>query len=78
MKPEWIPFYASFGTMILLYLIGYMAKIEILTFKLSFSNTEIALLPIAAGFAAGLISQWILKRKGKGHESGPGDNGAAK
>ncbi|TYS18544.1 ATPase [Rossellomorea vietnamensis] len=63
MKPEWIPMYVSFGTMISLYLIGYLAKIKILTFKLSFSNTEIALLPIAAGFAACLISQWILKRK---------------
>ncbi|MGD6967334.1 ATPase [Rossellomorea vietnamensis] len=65
MKPEWISLLVSFGTITLLYLIGYMAKIEILTFRLLFSYTEIALLPIAAGFAAGWISQWILKKREK-------------
>ncbi|TYS01681.1 ATPase [Rossellomorea vietnamensis] len=63
LKRDWIPLIVSFATMTVLYLIGYFARIEVLTFKLSFSYTEISLVPIAAGFAAGMISQWVLKKK---------------
>ena len=62
-KPFWIPFLASFGTMILLYIIGYIADIDFLIFKISISYTEIALLPIADGNLVGFISERIIKLK---------------
>ncbi|MEH7253688.1 ATPase [Neobacillus niacini] len=62
-KSVWIPLMASFGTMILLYIIGYIADIEFLIFKISLSETEIALLPIAVGMLVGFISERMIKFK---------------
>ena len=62
-KSFWIPLLASFGTMILLYIIGFIADIDFLVFKISLSDTEIALLPIAVGILVGFISEHIIKLK---------------
>ena len=62
-KSFWIPLMASFGTMILLYIIGFIADIDFLIFKISLSETEIALLPIAVGMLVGFISERIIKLK---------------
>ena len=62
-KSFWIPLMASFGTMILLYIIGFIADIDFLIFKISLSDTEIALLPIAVGMLVGFISERIIKSK---------------
>lgn len=64
-KPFWIPLIASFGTMILLYLIGFIADLDFLVFRISFSSTEIALLPIAVGILVGFISEFIIKMKAR-------------
>ena len=58
-----IPLIASFGTMILLYIIGFIANIDFLVFKVSPTNTEIALLPIVVGILVGFISERIIKWK---------------
>lgn len=60
-KTFWIPLLASFGTMSLLYIIGYIAKIDLLLFKLSLSYTEISLLPILVGIAIGFICERMIK-----------------
>jgi hypothetical protein len=69
-KPFWIPLLAAFGSMAFLYLIGFIFDIPILAFKFFQNesvtngfvmNTEIALLPIAVGFAIGLIVERIVK-----------------
>ena len=60
-KSFWIPLMASFGTMILLYIIGFIADIDFLIFKISLSDTEFALLPIAVGMLVGFISERIIK-----------------
>jgi prepilin signal peptidase PulO-like enzyme (type II secretory pathway) len=62
-KSFWLPLMASFGTMILLYIIGFIADIDFLIFKISLSDTEIALLPIAVGMLVGVISERIIKSK---------------
>ena len=62
-KSLWIPLIASFGTMILLYIIGFIANIDFLVFKVSLSYTEIALLPIVVGIVVGFISERIIKLK---------------
>ena len=62
-KPFWIPLIAAFGTMLVLYLIGFVGKIDFLAFKVSSSYTEIALLPIVLGIGVGFISERIMKSK---------------
>ena len=62
-KSFWIPLIASFGTMILLYIIGFIANIDFLVFKVSLSYTEISLLPIVVGILVGFISERIIKLK---------------
>ncbi|MDR7075814.1 hypothetical protein J2Y03_000802 [Neobacillus niacini] len=64
-KPFWIPLIASFGTMILLYLIGFIADLDFLVFRISISFSEIALLPIAVGILVGFISEFIIKMKAR-------------
>lgn len=51
----------GFGTMALLYIIGFVANIDILIFKVSNSNTEIAFLPIVIGLIVVLISGRMMK-----------------
>jgi hypothetical protein len=62
-KAFWIPLIASFGTMILLYVIGFIANIDVLLFKVSLTYTEISLLPIVVGIVVGFISERIIKLK---------------
>ena len=62
-KSLWYPLMASLGTMILLYIIGYITDIDVLIFKISLSYTEIALLPIGVGLLVGFISERIIKSK---------------
>ncbi|AOV08153.1 hypothetical protein [Sporosarcina ureilytica] len=62
-KSYWMLLIASLGTMIMLYIIGSIADIEILRFKHSSSNIEIAFLPIVVGFLIALIGNRIIKRK---------------
>jgi hypothetical protein len=52
---------ASIGTMILLYMIGFIADIKILTLIISPSYTEIAFLPIVVGILIAIISERIIK-----------------
>ena len=58
----------SIGAMVLLYLIGFIANIDFLVFKISPSNTEIALLPIAVGLLIAFISDGVIKYKSKKHD----------
>ena len=51
----------SIGAMVLLYLIGFIANIDFLVFKISPSSTEITLLPIAVGLLIAFISDGIIK-----------------
>lgn len=53
----------SIGAMVLLYLIGFIAKIDILVFNISPSKTEIAFLPIVVGLLIALIGDGIIKYK---------------
>ncbi|MHA6260039.1 ATPase [Sporosarcina sp. CAU 1771] len=62
-KTLWIPLSAAFGTMIVLYLIGAIANIDILHIKLSLTHTEISFIPVFAGMLVGFISERILKAK---------------
>ena len=62
-KSFWIPLMASFGTMILLYIIGFIADIDFLKLKISLSDAEISLLPIVVGMLVGFISERIIKLK---------------
>ena len=60
-KTVWISFVLGFGTMALLYIIGFVANIEILIFKVTNSSTEIAFLPIIIGLIVVLISGRMMK-----------------
>lgn len=58
-----IPIIAAFGTMILLYIIGFLANIDFLVFKVTSSSTEVALLPIFLGLVVAVIIERIFKLK---------------
>ena len=60
-KSVWISLILGFGTMALLYLIGFVANIDILIFKVTNSSTEIAFLPIVIGLIVVLISGRMMK-----------------
>lgn len=62
-KTVWIPLVLGFGTMALLYIIGFIANLDILIFKVSNSSTEVALLPIVLGLLVIFISERIMKSK---------------
>jgi hypothetical protein len=64
-KSFWIPLVAAFGTMILLYIIGFIGNNDILIFKVSFTYTEISLVPIVIGILVGFISERIIKLKSR-------------
>ena len=59
----------SIGAMVFLYLIGFIANIDFLVFKISPSSIEIALLPIAVGLLIAFISDAIIKYKFQKHEN---------
>ena len=56
-----IPLVLGFGTMTLLYIIGFVANIDILIFKVSNSSTEVAFLPIVIGLIVVVISERMMK-----------------
>ena len=56
-----IPLVLGFGMMALLYIIGFVANIDILIFKVSNSSTEVAFLPIVIGLIVVLISGKMMK-----------------
>ena len=58
-------FIVSIVAMILLYIIGFIANIDVLVFKISPSNTEIAFLPIVVGLLVAYISEGIIKYKSR-------------
>ena len=60
-KTDWISLVLGFGTMALLYIIGYAANMDILIFKVSSSSTEVAFLPIVIGLLVAVISARIMK-----------------
>ena len=60
-KTAWISLMLGFGTMAILYIIGFVANIDILIFKVSDSSTEVAFLPIIIGLIVVLISERIMK-----------------
>ncbi len=63
-KSTWIPVLLSFGTMILLYLIGYIFDLSIFKFKYSLNgNAEIALLPIAIGLVVVIVVDRMVKSR---------------
>ena len=47
--------------MALLYIIGFVANIDILIFKVSNSSTEVAFLPIVIGLIVVVISERMMK-----------------
>ncbi|MFC3039208.1 ATPase [Virgibacillus xinjiangensis] len=64
-KPFWIPLTAALGTMALLYMIGLIADIEVLSAEFSFTYTEFSFLPIVVGVVVGFVTEWVMKyRKG--------------
>ena len=60
-KTAWISLMLGFGTMAILYIIGFVANIDILIFKVSNSSTEVAFLPIIIGLIVVFISERIMK-----------------
>ena len=60
-KTVWISLVLGFGTMALLYLIGFIANIDILIFKVTNSSTEVAFLPLVIGLIVVFISGGIMK-----------------
>ncbi|GAA5416827.1 hypothetical protein Pryu01_01866 [Paraliobacillus ryukyuensis] len=53
----------SLGTMVSLYLIGFIAKIDVIMFKISPTNVEISFLPIVIGVIIAFMSDGIIKYK---------------
>ena len=73
-KSFWFPLLSSLGTMVLLYLIGFIFDLSIFEFKIfqnerlndgSTLNMDIALLPIAIGLVVGLLVEWLVKDRNK-------------
>ena len=56
-----IPLVLGFGMMALLYIIGFVANIDILIFKVSNSSTEVAFLPIVIGLIVVVISERMMQ-----------------
>ena len=73
-KSLWFPVLSSFGTMALLYLIGFIFDLSIFEFRIfqnepqkdsSTLDARIALLPIAIGLVVGFIVERIVKVRNK-------------
>jgi phosphoglycerol transferase MdoB-like AlkP superfamily enzyme len=62
-KLFWLPLIAAIGTMVLLYVVGFIGNIELLVFKISSSDTEIALLPIFVGIVVAFVSDRIVRSR---------------
>ena len=69
-KKEWLfPLILSFGSMALLYFVGFIFDIDFLVFKITPSRTEVALLPITIGLLLAIFSDKILDSKSKKREN---------
>ncbi|MGD6814928.1 ATPase [Sutcliffiella horikoshii] len=64
-KSFWVPLSIAFGSMVLLYLLGFLADINFLIFKVSSTYLEIAFLPICVGLILGVVSEQIIKHRTK-------------
>lgn len=64
-KSFWVPLSIAFGSMVLLYLLGFLADINFLIFKVSTTYLEVAFLPIGVGLILGVVSEQIIKRRTK-------------
>ena len=53
----------SFGTMALLYLVGFIFEIEFLLFKITSSRTEVSLLPIIIGLLLAFVGDKMVDSK---------------
>lgn len=62
-KPFWIPLSVAVGTIVLLYMIGFIANLDFLQFTLTPSYTEISLMPIVFGILIGFMTEYIIKFK---------------
>lgn len=56
-----MPLLAAFGVMIVLYGVGYFFNIAVLQLHISLDYTEVSLLPIVGGFAAGFVCEGVLR-----------------
>lgn len=56
-KSFWMPFIVACSTMILLYLIGFIANIDFLRFTISDSSMKISFVPIIVGIVIGYMSK---------------------
>ena len=68
-KEYMIPIILSFGTMALLYLVGFIFDIDFLIFKITSSRTEVALLPIIIGLLIAFIGDKIVVSKRRKREN---------
>ena len=64
-----IPLILSFGSMALLYLVGFIFDIDFLVFKITPSRTEVALLPIIIGLLIAFIGDKIADSKSRKREN---------
>lgn len=64
-----VPLILSFGSMALLYLIGFIFDLEFLVFKITPSSTEVALLPIIIGLLIAFICDKIYISKARKREN---------
>ncbi|RIW30405.1 ATPase [Bacillus salacetis] len=62
-KTTWIPLAAGVATMAALFLLGYLADLPYLMFKIGRSNIEVAFFPIIVGFIVSFVSEKALQRK---------------
>lgn len=53
----------SLGSMIFLYIIGFFADVDFLTFKISTTHMEIGLLPIGVGLLVAGIFDRVMKNR---------------
>ena len=67
-KEYMIPLIISFGTMALLYLVGFIFEIDFLIFKITTSRTEVALLPIIIGLLIAYVSDKMIDKSRKPYQ----------
>ena len=68
-KEYMIPIILTFGSMALLYLVGFIFDIDFLIFKITPSKSEVALLPIIIGLLIAFIGDKIVDSKSKKREN---------
>ena len=68
-KEYMIPIILSFGSMALLYLVGFIFDIDFLVFKITPSRTEVAFLPIIICLLIAFIGDKIVDSKSRKREN---------